>query len=130
MKKNHNLVQKFRRFYFALPKEEQSALFDILSAIRGEDKGSFTLKTFTTARVRGALFGKSLPNFVHRALCFASLKKANAYDRRTWVGEPELIAEDLWGKADEHFKNHIRSAIRALREHGFKRSILDLMKFI
>ena len=57
MKKN--LVQKFRKFYFALPKEEQVALYDIISAIRGEDNGSFTLKTYTTARVRGALFGIS-----------------------------------------------------------------------
>ena len=126
MKKN--LVQKFRKFYFALPKEEQKALFFIMTALRGGDSNaSSTLKIFTTARVRGALFGKSEREFIGRALCFASLKKARVYqDNFT----PDDNLRDLWQQADYHFKQHIQSAISALRKHGFKKTISDLMKFI
>jgi len=126
MKKN--LVQKFRKFYFALPKEEQIALYDIMTALRGEDSGSFTLKTFTTARVRGALFGISQKDFARRGMVFASLKKAQAYDRRSWTGDDKLSIREKWEKANEHFRDHIKSAIEALRKHGFKGTISDLEK--
>lgn len=129
MKKRKNLVQKFRKFYFALPKDEQVALWDILAAIRGEDGGSFTLKIFTTARVRGALFGKSQTDFANRGLVFASLKKAQSYNKRGYeAGEANLMG--LWNEADGHFRAHIETAIRALVKHGFKRATSDLRRFI
>lgn len=128
MKEKLNLVQKFREFYFALPKEEQEALFSIMTALRGEDNlGSCTLKTFTTARVRGALFGRSEKDFCNRALCFASFKSAKKYDGNFSFDNESM---KLWRKSDTHFRAHIQSAIRALRKFGFKRTILDLMKFI
>jgi len=128
MKKN--LVQKFRKFYFALPKDEQIALYDIMSAIRGEDEGSYKLKTYTTARIRGALFGKSQSDFARRGLCFASLKKAQVSDRKSWIGEEfELNIEEKFKKANEHFIDHIDLAIKALEKHGFKGTISDLGKF-
>lgn len=127
-KMKKNLVQKFRKFYFALPKEEQIALYDIISAIRGEDNGSFTLKTYTTARIRGALFGKSQIDFAKKGLVFASFKKAQAYDRRSRT-RAEGTVRGKWRNADEHFRDHVKSAIIALRKHGFKRAISDLMEF-
>ena len=128
MKKN--LVQKFRKFYFALPKEEQIAFFDIMSAIRGEDGGNGDLKVFTTARVRGALLGISEISYAKKALVFASLKKAEAYNGKNTFPGDENEAMTLWRRSSWHFKQHIHSAIKALRKHGFKRSISDLMKFI
>lgn len=127
MKKN--LVQKFREFYFALPKEEQTALFEVITALRGEDGGDWILKNFTTARIRGALFGKSQVGFAERAICFASLKKAEAYNRKTWIGDKGDLMT-LWMKSDSHFRAHIERAIRALIKFGSKRAISDLMKFI
>ena len=125
-----NLVQKFRKFYFALPKEEQIALWDIMSAMRGEDSGNDTLKVFTTARIRGALLGISKISFANRALVFASLRKAKSYTNKRNFFEDKREVITLWQQSHYHFKQHIQSAIEALRKHGFKRSISDLMKFI
>lgn len=129
MKKN--LVQKFRKFYYALPQDEQKALFAILTALRGEDSRSSTfLKIFTTARIRGALFGKSQKDFCKRALCFASFKKAKAYNTDGYFPPVPTQLMKNWRQADSHFKQHIQSAIEALKKRGFKRSISDLMNFI
>ena len=130
MKKKLNLVQKFRKFFFSLPKDEQRALWDIMTALRSEDGGSFALKCFTTARLRGALFGKTDTGFLKRAMMFTNPRLAKKYCRNfSWALRVDSELKTNYKKANIHFKDHFRMAINALLKHGFKGKVADLKDF-
>ena len=132
--KEQNLIKKFRSFFFSLPKDEQEAMWDIMSAIRSEDGGNSNLKTYTTSRVRGTLLEQSDDGFFG-AIVMSSLKEANKYqskwdeDKTTYrLSRKEQL--NLYRKADFHWQGHLRHAIRALRDYGFKSKVKDLGKFL
>lgn len=123
-----NLVQKFRKFFFALPKNEQKAMWDIMSAIRSEDGGNDNLKSYTTSRIRGSLLGKSATT-IYGAIVFASLRKANNYQVAQGYELSEERQKELLVKTNFHWRAHLKCAIRALKKYGFKGKVKDLEKF-
>ena len=126
MKKN-GLIQRFREFWASLDQYEQVDLWDILSSLRGEDDGTYLVKNFTTARIRGELLGKYDDSRIEneRATIFFSCKEVNEYHPHSH----QLVME-TWKKADFHFKNHVRMAIDSLNKHVPKSRIRDLQKFL
>lgn len=54
--KKLNALEKFQKFWGDLSDLEKSDLWLILIALRGPDDGGYTLKTLTTARIRGVVF--------------------------------------------------------------------------
>jgi len=129
MKEKLNLVQKFRKFFFSLPKGEQQALWDIMTALRSEDDGSTRLKMFTTSRIRGALMGKSTTQFVGRAILFTNPKAAEAYCKLYgWLDDFPRDLKTTYRRSNYHFKDHFRLAVDALLKYGFKGKITDLKK--
>lgn len=129
MRKKLNLVQKFRKFFFSLPIEEQKALWDIMTALRSEDMGSLSLKLFTTSRIRGALFGESNTGFLGRALIVTNPRLAKKYLSRFGFGSLDSSPQglkSLYKRSNIHFKDHFRMAVNALLKHGFKGKVKDL----
>ncbi len=114
-----NLITKFRKFWRTLSLLEQRRLYDIFTALRGEDDGNSRVKNHTTARIRGSLFGEKLR---HKGV------------RGFFRTEPSIIdrvaVQCLRGKMGGHFYCHVRDAIQALKPYVPKKKFVDLEKFL
>lgn len=85
--------------------EVSSALWDVLSAVRGPDDGSLSVKECTTAVIRWRLFGNSCRARGAAWKDSPSLKKGR-----------EKIYRDLGGGS--HFVHHVKDAFSALDDLG------------
>lgn len=114
----NNPIYKFRQFWNSLSTVEQSYIWDILTALRGEDKGDEQVKVNTTARIRAEFFNDD-------------------YCSRLALFKSHPIHEDLiphiknfFTTANPHFRGHIHFAVIALTEYVYKKRINDLYKVI
>jgi len=114
-----NLLTKFRKFWRTLSPLEQKRLYDILTALRGEDDGDGRMKDHTTARIRGLLFGEKLR---HKGVKGFFMPRPHEVSRET--------VRFLKGRMGRHFSWHIRDAIHALKPYVKKEKFTDLLKFI
>ena len=125
-----NLITLFRKFYFALELDEQKDLWDIMTALRGEDEGDNQLKVFTTCRVRGELLGIKGTGWCERVKCFvaSNLRGVKASPHADDYS-PRGIKLKLF-EAKYHWSKHLTQAIHALNRYRPKASVRDLQKFL
>ena len=129
MQKKDNLITKFRDFWCSLNWTEKKHIWDILTALRGNDDHSGFSgheKVLTTARIRGELFGENsfsdgIGGYSHR---FYSQVPSHAKKVVRQV-KAKFINE-----AYSHFHDHVRNAIQALNHYRPKKSMRDLQKFM
>ncbi len=121
MNKKKNVVTKFQDFWEELEHREQSELWDILTALRGEDGGSTVLKRYTTARIRGVVMRDYVPNGLH----YVSIKDIHAHNGMRKI----KTIRSLWEEASWHWKRHVSMAIMALVKHCPSKC-KDLKKFL
>lgn len=117
-----NLLTKFRVFWRTLSPLEQRRLYDIMTALRGEDGGNDSLKYRTTARIRGLLFGIKLKDGATGGL-MGFFRSDPSIDRTS-------AQKDLFYKASVHWQGHIRDALRALKPYVKKGRFKDLLRFM
>lgn len=130
MLKKDNLITKFRTLWKSLTDLERERLWDILTALRGCDRGeNDDVKYMTTARIRGELLGENYS----RGYVFIKFKQAKEMIN-TWSQHGEYYkAKEVKAHFQEkssHFKSHIRHAIDALFYYRPKSAIRDLQKFL
>lgn len=126
--KKDNLVFKFREFNNNLSEKERKDLWDILTALRGNDKNHAiegAEKCLTTARIRGELFNKK--GFSHgiAGYSYPSYSVTPKYAKQQ-VEKVKKESKDF----SSHFYAHIRTAILALSEYRPKKAMRDLQKFL
>lgn len=114
----NNPIWKFRIFWNNLNQGERRDMWNILTALRGQDKDSDPdVKHSTTGRIRGELFaGDQL-----------------GYDLLVCINYPTL-AEDIRMCREKlfdtptHFQRHIQDATISLAKYIFKKRVNDLYK--
>jgi hypothetical protein len=119
MKKN--LIKRFRDFWGTLTGIEQKDLWDIMTALRGNDEDYRALKYITTCRIRGELLGME-----HKkaAACIVYLSSNNKDIKRV------ACPRDVFSKSNWHSRHHTRSAIEALARYVPKKRIKDLLNLL
>lgn len=114
-----NLITKFRKFWRTLSPLEQRRMYDIMTALRGEDDGNARVKNHTTARIRGLLFGAKLAHKGVKGFFTPNPRKID-----------NVTVHFLRGKMGRHFSWHICEAIAALKPYVEKKKFVDLKKFL
>ncbi len=126
MLKKDNIITKFRKLWNSLNILEREQLWDILSAMRGNDLGLHDdVKFATTARIRGELLGGNY----HRGYTFPTFKRAKEEINWTKPYKPHEVKANYRAKP-AHFRQHIKQAIQALNCYRPKSSMRDLQKFL
>lgn len=126
--KRDNLLFKFRKFNDNLSDEERKDLWDILTALRGNDKNHDLRgveKCLTTARIRGEFFGKKSFSHGIGGYSYPSYSVTPKYAKQK-IREVEEKSRD----GSSHFYAHIRNAILALSKYRPKKAMRDLQKFL
>lgn len=121
-----NVLTRFREFWNTLDNGDQKDLWDVLTALRGDDdETSLELKLFVTARIRGELFRvKAI-----KVLPLGGYICPTIHDSRQEFTEGSLPnLKELFKKASEHWKTHAQRAIRVINKLHPSRS-RDLKKF-
>ena len=119
-----NLITKFRSFWRTLTPTEQKRMYQIMTALRGEDGGNERTKYRTTARIRGLLFGIRIKE---KSRCTYGFFKPNPYDDQT-NEHREIFSSSL--RTNMHFRHHIRDALQALKPYVKKEKFRDLLRFM
>ena len=117
-----NLLTKFRKFWRTLSPVEQKRMYDIMTALRGEDGGREDVKYRTTARIRGLLFGIKLKRESPKAY-LGFFKPNPSYDTTT-------TQVTNFQCARKHFQHHIKDALKALKPYVKKEKFKDLLRFM
>lgn len=114
MKKQDLVFDKFQKFWEELDEQEQRALWDVMSALRGPDSMVDSIKYLTTSRIR-ALFiwgnKKVEATTIKGAYAFNTLTKA-----RRHCGDNPLTPKEVRQILVKgcHFKDHVFLALNAL----------------
>lgn len=126
MSKSNNLITKFRALWKSLTPLEKERLWDIMTALRGNDSGlNDDVKYATTARIRGELLGQNYNRgytFTNFAIAKKNIESWKKYDLRQ--------LKETYRRKPSHFRSHICSAIRALNFLRPKSAMRDLQKFL
>lgn len=119
MKKN--LIERFRGFWGTLTLREKKDLWDIMTALRGNDQENDTLKYITTCRIRGELLGTE-----HKksTTCIVYCSPNNKVIKRV------ACPRGVFSKSGWHSRHHTRSAIEALARYVPKKRIKDLLNLL
>ena len=127
MNKKDNLITKFREFWGLLSPREQSDLWRIMTALRGEDKGKSFLKALTTSRIRGELLGSNCGQIKFNSWIALNPTQANILTYESYsIGRVRKYMEG----ASFHWLGHLQGAIRALNKYRLKKNMRDLQKFL
>jgi len=123
--KEKNILAKFRDFWGTLTQGEQIDLWDVLTALRGQDsKDCSTMKHFVTARIRGELFRQPLGGY-------HSHPTHKGAERATFLQHGKISTQKLkklFTALPLHWQEHVQGAIEVLlRLHP--RRARDLNKF-
>ena len=129
MSKKHNLITKFQGFWNSLDEQERHNLWSLLTSIRGYDGGCNsslrqTIKTLTTARIRGLLFNEMSFKKKVRGYSYPSYTKVPYYQKK----RARSASNEFFSLG--HFTDHVQNAIRALNEYLPKKAVRDLQKFL
>lgn len=116
-KKQNSVFDKFQEFWGGLNKDEQKALWDVMSAIRGPDVGVGDMegiKFLSTSRIRPLLLGRNSAKY---GFSFSSLREAKDRGRKYDIGipTPGKSKKALRKASSWHFKLHLVSALVALK---------------
>lgn len=130
MKRKRDLVTKFRELWKSLTALEREHLWDIMTALRGSDRGdNDDVKYATTARIRGELLGvRYSRGYVF--LNLAQAKKEMEYLKAHELGYKSHVVKANFMEKSWHFKQHIKQAIRALDHYRPKTAMRDLQKYL
>jgi len=126
MLKRKNVLTKFREFWKKLDTPEQRELWDVLTALRGDDvELSLKLKLFVTARIRGELLRQRAVKVLPMGAYMCPTRK----DALAEFNQPSLSNfKEHFKKASEHWQTHVRKAIRVIIKYHPSRA-RDLKKF-
>lgn len=126
-----NVISKFRKLWNSLSVREKEELWDIMAALRGNDRGANDdVKFATTGRIRGEFLGQNYS----RGYTFTSFAEARkeieffTNNHRNGYKPHKVKAHYL--EKSWHFKQHIKQAIQALNRYRPKSSMRDLQKFL
>ncbi|MCK5602656.1 hypothetical protein KAR91_12320 [Candidatus Pacearchaeota archaeon] len=125
--KKLSLITKFRHFWSKLSESEQGDLWNILTALRGPDKGNSAAKYVTASRIRGELLGKRFIclKSIHGAYAFCSKEDAVAFCS---LSEEIETGDDVRRECGAHFANHFTRAVEALKKHVPEKRTEDINK--
>jgi len=100
-------------------------LWDITTALRGEDGGNSKLKLLSTARLRGILGLEVTVD--HNGETISTNSNIGAFSRQASLTVEEIRERNiLLSDGDQHFKLHFKEGMRALRALGFSVPVAEL----
>lgn len=118
----NNPIYKFRRFWVDLNDQEKLDIWNILSALRGEDDGSVWLKQETTGRIRHEVFGEDRTLDAHVICTEGQIDVGDIRPLR------KIFLDDK--TTSIHWRHHLINAVTSLSRYVFKSRLNDLYKVI
>jgi len=125
--KKQNFLEKFVKFFEELVGSERLQLWDLLSSLRGLDRGEgdaffLELKFLVTARLRYEIFGISSMS----CKVFIAKNRENAFEQIALYAPVDALpfirvniiksAKKQWEQSSSHFREHIRKALIVLQK--------------
>jgi len=117
-----NVIERFRAYFKRLPELEKRILWDVLTALRGDDVtySNEKLKVLT-ARIRYELLHPKLKSGSWEEWYDRTILSSSYMARKRPMTEKDMLeSRELILEMTEHCRKHLRSAVVALGNAGCK----------